>query len=95
MYQERIKQIRQELELSVAKLSKKIGIPERTITSYERNERVPSLEFLATLCRTFNINANWFLTGKGEMFNAPQFEQVQGELAIEVRKILREEGLIK
>jgi hypothetical protein len=29
------------------------------------------------------------------MFNAPQFEQVKDNLAIEVRKILKEEGLIK
>ena len=93
MYQERIKQIRQELELSVAKLSKKIGIPERTITSYERNERVPSLEFLATLCRTFDINANWFLTGEGEMFRQKPFEQ--DELEQKVVEVMKKYGVIQ
>ena len=36
-----------------------------------------------------------FLTGKGDMFNAPEYEQVEDELAQKVRTILKEEGLIK
>lgn len=95
MYQERIKEIRTKLNLSVAKLADKIGIPARTITGYERGERTPSMEFLASLSTVLNVNANWFVTGEGEIFNPPKFEQVQNELALEVRKILREEGLIK
>ncbi len=95
MYQERIKEIRAKLNLSVAKLADKIGIPARTITGYERGERTPSMEFLASLSTILNVNANWFVTGEGEIFNPPKFEQVQSELALEVRKILREEGLIK
>jgi len=95
MYQERIKAIRSKLNLSVAKLADKIDIPARTITGYERGERMPSIEFLANLSIILNVNANWFLTGKGEMLNAPEFEQVQNDLAQEVRRILKEEGLIK
>jgi transcriptional regulator with XRE-family HTH domain len=95
MYQERIKQIRSELGLSVAKLADKINIPARTITGYERGERTPSIEFLSQCCTVLNLNANWFVSGEGNMFNPPQFEQVQDELALKVRSILREEGLIK
>ena len=95
MYQERIKKIRSELKLSVAKMAEEMQIPSRTFVSYESDGRTPSLEFLAQLCKTFNVNANWFITGDGTMFNAPKFEQVKDELAQEVRKILREEGLIK
>jgi len=95
MYQERIKKIRSELKLSVAKMAEEMQIPSRTFVSYESDGRTPSLEFLAQLCKTFNVNANWFITGDGMMFNAPKFEQAQAGLAQEVRKILREEGLIK
>lgn len=95
MYGKRIKQIRSKLDISVAKLAAKIDIPERTIAGYEREERLPSIEFAARLSTILNVNANWFLTGKGEMFNPPKFEQAQEGLALEVRKILREEGLIK
>lgn len=95
MYNEQIKKLRTKLDLSVAKLAKKIDIPERTIAGYERGERVPSLEFLARLSTILNVNANWFLTGKGNMFIAQEYQQARSELADEIRNILREEGLIK
>ena len=95
MYRERIKKIRSELKLSVAKMADEMNIPSRTFVSYESDGRTPSLEFLTQLCKTFNVNANWFVTGDGMMFNAPEFEQVKDELAQQVRQILREEGLIK
>lgn len=95
MYDKRIKEIRSKLKLSVAKMAEEMKIPSRTFVSYESDGRTPSLEFLAQLCKTFNINANWFLTGEGDMFIPPKFEQAKEELALEIRKILREEGLIK
>ena len=95
MYQERIKKIRSELQLSVAKMADEMNIPARTFVSYESDGRTPSLEFLAQLCKTFNINANWFITGKGEMFNPQQFDTAKDELRLEVLQILKDEGIIK
>mgnify|MGYP000782226452 CR=1 FL=1 len=95
MYKQRIKEIRSKLNLSVAKMADKIQIPARTITGYERGERTPSIEFVTQCCTILNVNANWFLTGEGEMFIPPKFEQVRSDLALEIRKVLREEGLIK
>ena len=94
MYAERIKQIRQALNLSVAKLAQKINIPPRTITGYERKERTPSIEFAAQCCTILNINANWFLTGKGEMFNRNEIN-TNPDLRNEVLKILKDEGFMK
>ena len=97
MYAERIKEIRQALNLSVAKMAEKIDIPQRTITGYERGERKPSIDFLAQSCKILNVDMNWFVTGEGKIFkkNVPQFEQVKEELLSEVRQMLKEEGLIK
>ncbi len=95
MYKQRIKEIRSKLNLSVAKMADKIQIPARTITGYERGERTPSIEFVTQCCTILNVNANWFLTGEGEMFIPPKFEQVRSDLAREIRKVLKEEGLIK
>lgn len=98
MYSERIKQIRQTLDLSVAKLSKKIEIPDRTIASYEGG-RVPSLDFLARLCTTLNIDANWFITGEGEMFKPTKYEGKASEinynsLETKLEELLRKHKLI-
>ena len=96
MYKDRIKQIRTKLNLSVAKMAEKILIPARTITGYERGERMPSIEFLANLSTIFNINANWFVSGEGEMFNPKeprQDEQLEELVARIVEKKMKERGL--
>lgn len=68
MYKNKIKEIRTALGLSVAKLAEKINVPARTITSYEQGERTPSIEFLTKLCMNFDIDPNYFLFNKGQMF---------------------------
>ena len=95
MYSKRISEIRSALDLSVAKLSKKINIPERTIVSYEKEGRTPSLDFLAQICVTFDVNPTWFLFGTGEMFNnnAQQNEQLENLVAQIVDKKMKERGL--
>jgi len=95
MFAEKIKQIRKALNIkSVNELAEQIDIPYRTIESYEAG-REPSIKFLTRMCGKYNLNANWFISGKGEMFNIAQNEPNNDELAQRVRQILREEGVIK
>ena len=95
MYKQRIKEIRLKIGLSVAKMAEKIQIPARTITGYERGERTPSIEFVTQCCKILNMNANWFCTGVGEMFNAPQYENVKDNILKEVDEILIKYGVKK
>jgi len=95
MYSKRLKEIRQELDLSIAKMAKKLDMSASTLTSYERGDRTPSLDLLSRLYITFKVSADWFISGEGQMFRAPEFEEVQDELTQKVRAILRSEGLIK
>ena len=95
MYLERIKEIRTKLNLSVAKLADKIGIPARTITGYERGERTPSIEFLANLSTILNVNANWFITGNGEMFNKKEPSVDNEELEQKVVEVMKKYGVIE
>lgn len=97
MYANHLKKVRQKLDLSVAKMSKQLGMSASTLTSYERGERTPSVEFLSRLYRVFNINTNWFVSGEGDMFNIIQNKNniEKAEFRSEVLQILKEEGLIK
>ncbi|MDO5436910.1 MAG: helix-turn-helix transcriptional regulator [bacterium] len=70
----RIKQIREHFNLTVEDLSAVLSIPKRTIGSYERGENPPNEKFILALVEKLNVNANWFLTGKGEMINPPKNE---------------------
>lgn len=91
MYKEKIKKIRAELNLSAAKMAEQMGIPVRTFVSYESDGRTPSLEFLAQLCKTFNVNANWFLWDYGKMFITRPFKDVDDKILELVKNIVSDE----
>ena len=73
----RLKEIRIKLNLTAKNLADEIGIPVRTIGGYERNENPPNQKFLTQLAIKYNINLNWFLTGKGNMFVSNSDDIVQ------------------
>ena len=95
MYAENLKKIRKKYGLSIAKFAEKIDIPARTITVYERNESAPSWKLFVNLHDKANINLNWFVSGEGNMFNAPKFEEVENEMELKVIEILKKQGLVK
>lgn len=68
MFAENLKKIRQSLGLSVAKFADKLEMSASTLTGYERGERTPSLNLFTQLCTKANVNINWVVSGKGEMF---------------------------
>lgn len=95
MFAKNLKKVRQALGLSVAKFADKLEMSASTLTGYERGERTPSWNLFTQLYIKANVNMNWFISGDGEMFNPPQFEQVKDDLVLRVREILRSEGVIK
>lgn len=95
MYSENLKNIRKHFKYTLDEMAKILEIPARTLGGYERKERNCSIELVTQLCNKLNINANWFCTGKGEMFNAPKFEDVQDEFEKKVVEIMKKQGVIK
>lgn len=64
----RIKQIRKDNKLSQSALGKLIGISRSQISCYEKGLRDITERSLNDICREFNVNKEWLLTGKGEMY---------------------------
>lgn len=94
MYVKRIKDIREALGLSVPKLAERINIKSRTIVSYESG-RDPSVEFLAQLHKVYNVNLNWFVSGKGEMFIKEQPADFKSTVKQAIQELIREGELNK
>jgi transcriptional regulator with XRE-family HTH domain len=80
LLQQRLKQIRSEKSLTVEQMALLIGVPGRTISSYERGEHVPSAVYLALLNEHLQVNLNYLLSGKGSLFlsndGSLQYEQL-------------------
>lgn len=66
-----IKKLRKELDLTQQKFGERIGVKGNTIAQYELGRNEPIDAVLSLICREYNVNKDWLLTGEGEMFNTP------------------------
>ena len=68
---ERIRKAREEKGLDQATLASKAGIVTRTLQRWEKSEQTPDGLAITKLARATNVQANWLLTGQGEMYDMP------------------------
>jgi SOS-response transcriptional repressor LexA len=69
----RIKELRTQKKLSQFQFSRKLQVSQASISQYESGTRSPDNTFLTKTCETFDVNLNWLLTGKGSMFQEPEY----------------------
>lgn len=65
---ERIKKVRETLDLTQEEFGRRIGSARNTIANYENGNRNPSNSVILSICREFGVNEEWLRTGEGEMF---------------------------
>ena len=65
---QRIKQVRQALNLSQAKFAKEISISNGYIAGIELEKRNVNDRLIKLVCITFNVSEHWLRTGNGGMF---------------------------
>lgn len=65
---ERIKLVRKKLKMTQAAFGEVIGISRDTVANIE-NGRIDIKDvFVKSICREFNVDYAWLITGAGEMF---------------------------
>lgn len=69
---DKIKMIRQMENLTQTEFAKELGVSTATIASIENDSRDIPKTLIKKLVKEKNINANWLLTGEGEMFTTPK-----------------------
>ncbi len=74
---DRIKKILEHLQVSNADFAKTIGIQPSNVSQVLSGRQNPSSSFLKKLLDAYpKINANWLITGHGEMFTSINTNQV-------------------
>ena len=68
MFNENLRKLRKYLNFTVEEFAEKLEVPPRTLGAYERLERTPSIELAVLLNKKFNVNINWLISSKGNMF---------------------------
>lgn len=69
---ERLKELRKSLKLSMEKFGERIGVTKSSISMLESGKNEPSKQTIKLICTEFNVNEEWLVTGKGgieNMFN--------------------------
>ena len=61
MYGERIKELREERDMSQEKLAKLLCCNQQTISKYEREVRDLGTQTIINLCRIFEVSADYLL----------------------------------
>lgn len=65
---ERVREIRKELNLTMDKFGERIGIKKSAVSLIEKGTNALTEQTMKSICREFNVNEHWLRTGKGEMF---------------------------
>jgi len=60
--------VRKKIGLSQKDFANSLSITNTSLSYYESGKRTPDANFLQSLVVVYNVNLNWLVTGKGEMF---------------------------
>lgn len=66
---ERIKELRKELGLTLEKFGERIGMKKNSLSQIENGKNNVTEQLFKSICREFNVDENWLRTGEGSMFN--------------------------
>lgn len=84
---DRIKELRRELNMTQAEFAAKIGLSRNYIAQIEIGTKVPSDRTISDICREFNVNEDWLRTGTGEPTIKRTRSQEIGAFASEVMNL--------
>jgi transcriptional regulator with XRE-family HTH domain len=102
MIGDRLKNIRDSLNISQKNLADMLNIKAPALSRYESGDVIPTMDVLKFFSNGFNINLHWILTGKGSMFlnatesgecpNCQELKKENNDLKQEVKNL---EGTIR
>lgn len=65
---ERIRELRKALGLTLEKFGESLGVGKTAISKIENGDRNVTDQMQKSICREFNVSTYWLLYGTGEMF---------------------------
>lgn len=65
---ERIKELRKALGLTLEKFGDRVGVTKQTVSRIENGKNNVTDQMFKSIVREFNVNPEWLESGEGEMF---------------------------
>ncbi len=87
---QRIKEVLQKNDLSVAAFSKEVGLPQATVNRQLNGDARVSVDTIKAFLHRFrDVSAEWLLRGVGDMCRGVPDEQLEREMAEETDRVQR------
>lgn len=74
---DRIKAVRNALQLTQTEFGNKIGLKQNTVGQLETGLRKVTDRTIIVVCQSLNVNENWLRTGEGAMFGGDNSEPIE------------------
>ena len=72
----RLKEVRKQLGLTQQELANKLSVNYNSVSQWERGVSNITDRVINQICSLFNVNKEWFVNGKGEMFRVNNQEVI-------------------
>ena len=87
MFAIRLKNLRQSKELTQVQLAEKLGVKKQSISNWENDNIVPSLEMLVKIANFFHVSTDYMLGREEWEANAPHMLDVTGLTPLQIEHI--------
>ena len=82
---QRIKELRQHLNLSQREFGERLGVSRGVLNNIESNVVEAKPLFIQHICSVYGVDPIWMETGEGEMFHKPSEAERFAELAAKIQ----------
>lgn len=89
----RIKELRNQLGLTLEEFGSRIGMSKSGLSKIERNVSGISDQTIRSICREFEVNEAWLRTGEGDMFDQSS-SSILNRVSAEYNLSSREQAMI-
>lgn len=88
MLGDRIKELREDFNMTQDDLAKKLNVTRTTISSYENNSIIPPLDKLIKIADTFNVSLDYLACRTKLMYNTNMLPKISREIVHAIIEIL-------
>ena len=61
MFDERIKELRLSIGINQVEFGRKLGVTKQSVSNWENNNIIPSIDMLIKICNTFSVSSDYLL----------------------------------
>lgn len=82
---ERVKEIRKSLGLTLEKFGERLGVKKNAISAIENGRNSLTDQMTKAICREFGVDCIWLTTGEGEMFIEKTKDEQIAEMLADIK----------